>query len=334
MMSGQRTDVTTVTVGLPVHNGDAYLAAALDSLLAQRYAAMRVLVFDNASTDRTREICADYAARDDRVTVHRNPRNIGAAANFNIAAQRCKTPLFMWANHDDQWDPEYIPRCVAALEAEPEAVLAYTRSEKIDDRGQPIAELMADLGLDDPAAHRRLRAFHDWFRQCDEHGLWSTSRIEGLWIPVYGIMRASALSATGLIGPYISSDTILLEELLLHGRFVEVPSTLFGKRDHAGRSMRDSRAYERRLAWFTGRTPGRFLFPKWRMLRGRLAAVARAPLPSGERASCLVEMLGFYVRRPHEGKSLVKEALINLARSVRIRADRPGPLERRLPQVW
>ena len=334
MGSGQRTPRTEVTAGLPVHNGDTYLDEALGSLLAQRYDALRVTVWDNASTDRSLEICDDRAARDRRIAVHRNGQNIGAAANFNRAAERCETPLFMWANHDDLWDPDYVARCVAALETAPDAVLAYARSHKIDHDGEPIAELMADLGLDDPEPHRRLRAFHDWFRHCDENGLWSTSEIEGLWIPVYGVMWTSALRSTDLIGQYISSDTILLEELLLHGRFVEVPATMFGKRDHPARSMRDSRAYERRLTWFTGRTPGRFLFPKWRMLRGRMEAVARAPLAPGERAKCLVEMLAFYVRRPHEGKSLVKEALINMARSVRMRADRPGPLERRLPQVW
>lgn len=334
MGSDHSRDEVEVTVGLPVHNGDMYLVDALDSLLSQTYTALKVVVWDNASTDRSLEICHAYAARDARVEVHSNERNIGAAANFNRAAERVDTPLFMWANHDDLWDPEYVERCVAALDAEPGAVLAYTRSDKIDAKGEPIAALMADLGLDDAAPHSRLRAFHDWFRHCDEHGLWTTSQIEGLWIPVYGVMHSPALRSTGLIGPYISSDTILLEELLLHGRFVEVPATMFGKRDHPARSMRDSRAYERRLAWFTGRTAGRFLFPKWRMLRGRLEAVARAPLAPGDRVNCIAEMVVFYVRRPHEGKSLVKEALINLVRGVRLRAQRPGPLERRLPVVW
>lgn len=323
-----------VTVGLPVYNGDQYLEEALDSLLAQGHVPIRILICDNASTDRTAAICDSYAIRDGRVTVHRNTRNIGAAANFNLAAELAETEYFMWANHDDLWSPEYIARCVEVLDRESDAVLAYGHSHKIDQDGERVAELMAGLGLDAATPHQRLKQFHGWFNHCDEAGIWAESQIEGLWIPVYGVMRTQALQGTGLIGNYISSDTILLEELLMHGRFIEIPEPLFGKRDHAERSMRDSRAYERRLAWFTGRRAGRFLFPKWRMLRGRLGAVHRSPLQASERLLCTVEMLAFYVRRPHEGKSLVKEMLINFARAMRLQSDRPGPLERRLPEVW
>lgn len=56
-----------VSIGIPVYNGENYLAEALDSLLRQSFGDFELLISDNASTDRTQEICQDYAARDARV---------------------------------------------------------------------------------------------------------------------------------------------------------------------------------------------------------------------------------------------------------------------------
>lgn len=72
-----------VSIGLPVYNGEQYLAKALDSLLAQTFTDFEVIISDNASTDRTSEICAAYLERDPRIRYYRNQQNIGAAPNFN-----------------------------------------------------------------------------------------------------------------------------------------------------------------------------------------------------------------------------------------------------------
>ncbi|HLR96223.1 MAG TPA: glycosyltransferase, partial [Jiangellaceae bacterium] len=72
-----------VTIGLPVFNGERYLEAAIDSILAQDFQDFELLLADNASTDATLEICERAAARDPRVTVHRSEANRGAAWNYN-----------------------------------------------------------------------------------------------------------------------------------------------------------------------------------------------------------------------------------------------------------
>ena len=56
-----------VAIGLPVYNGDNYLAAAIESILAQSYGDFDFLISDNASTDGTEEICQAYAKRDSRI---------------------------------------------------------------------------------------------------------------------------------------------------------------------------------------------------------------------------------------------------------------------------
>src|SRR2546422_9844275 len=77
-----------VSVGMPVYNGERYLAEAVDSLLAQTYEDFEVIICDNASTDRTGEIARSYAARDTRVRYARNEKNLGAGGNFRRSEER------------------------------------------------------------------------------------------------------------------------------------------------------------------------------------------------------------------------------------------------------
>lgn len=316
-----------VTIGMPVHNAEAYLEVAVGSLLRQSFSSLELIISDNASDDRTAAIGEELARRDPRVRYRRNARNLGAAANYNIVVELARAPYFAWANHDDVWHEDYLAECVAVLDTNPRAVLAYARASKIDERGAEVAELTAGLGLDRPGPHQRLRRFHDLFQAVDRRRGWHEDAIEGLWIPVYGVVRTDLLRATALIGPYVSSDTVLLEELLMLGEFHEVPRTLFFKRDHPGRSMRANAAYDDRVAWFTGAGAGTLIFPRWRILQGRLRAVARVDLDIPTRARCLWEVLAFHVRRAHEGKALVKELLVNVRRLRPFGRGRPA-LER------
>lgn len=305
-----------VTLGLPVYNGASYIEAAVASCLKQSFNDIVILISDNCSTDATPEICTQLSAENPKIRWYRNERNLGAAANFNIVAQRADSEFFAWVNHDDLWGDDYIRQAVARLDARADAVLAYPHSAKIDGNGTIVAALTRDLLLNDPTPSQRLRRYHDLFREVDAGGGWAEHEIEGLWIPVYGLIRTEVLQRTRLIGPYIASDTVLLEELLMHGAFDEIPEELFYKRDHEDRSMRAAIPYDARHKWFTGEAPGCLLWPRWRALRERLSAIARAPLSSRERRSCRQEMLAFYVRRPSEGRALVKEVLINTLRLI------------------
>lgn len=68
----------TVSIGLFVYNGERFLPKSLDSLLRQTFRDFELIISDNASTDRTEEICRGYAATDDRIRYYRNQKNMGA----------------------------------------------------------------------------------------------------------------------------------------------------------------------------------------------------------------------------------------------------------------
>jgi glycosyltransferase involved in cell wall biosynthesis len=61
-----------VTIGMPVYNGENFIRDAFNSILAQTYSDWELVISDNASTDRTEQICREYAQRDHRIHWYRS----------------------------------------------------------------------------------------------------------------------------------------------------------------------------------------------------------------------------------------------------------------------
>jgi len=104
----KRGKIPAVSIGMPVYNGERFLREALESLLNQTYRDFELIISDNASTDSTSAICAEYAARDPRIRYIRQSENIGASANFRFVFNESLGRYFMWAAHDDVRAPEFI----------------------------------------------------------------------------------------------------------------------------------------------------------------------------------------------------------------------------------
>jgi len=260
-----------VTIGLPVHNGENYLRPALESLLAQTFGDWEIILSDNGSTDGTESICREFAARDRRIRYLRESANRGAAWNFNRVFRLCRSPLFRWAAHDDVCAPELLERCVAALQAHPEAVLAHPRTRIIGPQSEPLGDYTIRLRTDsrDPAIR-----FHDCI--CVDHACF----------PIFGLMRADRLRRTPLMGAFAGSDRNLLAELSLLGPFCEIPETLFQRRDHPDTSTRRFPSARERMAWF--RSDARIaLAPTLRRAWGYWESLNRAPLGARDRLACL-----------------------------------------------
>src|SRR6266581_1269234 len=102
------SNMLRVTIGLPVYNGEAIVASAIESILAQTCADFRLVISDNASTDATERICREFAQRDDRITYVRQPSNIGADANFGFLLDQAHSEYFMWAAADDTRSADFL----------------------------------------------------------------------------------------------------------------------------------------------------------------------------------------------------------------------------------
>lgn len=116
-----------VSIGLPVFNGEKSIAQALDSLLAQTFTDFELIISDNASTDATSLIGAEYASRDSRIKYVRQSENIGAFLNFKYVLQKAQAKYFMWAAADDYWYPEFLAKNYSVLEQNPRIVSSISK---------------------------------------------------------------------------------------------------------------------------------------------------------------------------------------------------------------
>jgi glycosyltransferase involved in cell wall biosynthesis len=116
-----------LTIGLPVYNGSAGLATAIESLLGQSFTNFTLHISDNTSTDSTQQICEAAAARDSRIKYTRQKTNIGPAPNFRFVLEQATTPFFMWAAHDDFWEPTFIEKNMILLLSNPKAVASISQ---------------------------------------------------------------------------------------------------------------------------------------------------------------------------------------------------------------
>jgi glycosyltransferase involved in cell wall biosynthesis len=130
----------TVSIVLPVHNGQRYLREALDGCLAQTFADWELIVVDDASTDDTPAIITEYAARDPRILTIRNPTNLRLPASLNVGFTLARGRYLTWTSDDNIHRPVALERLVTALDADPSLDLVYARATTIDEDGQPVGQ--------------------------------------------------------------------------------------------------------------------------------------------------------------------------------------------------
>ncbi len=119
-------EMPKVSIGIPIYNEEKWAARALESLLVQSYHNIEIIISDNASTDRTEEICREYSRKDHRIRYYRNDTNMGMGYNFEKVVHLSQGKYFMWAGADDWWAPDFVKMLVEELEGHPEAGLAMS----------------------------------------------------------------------------------------------------------------------------------------------------------------------------------------------------------------
>ena len=291
--------VPLISVGMPVYNGERFVAESIESVLAQTEGGFELIIADNASTDGTEAICRDYAARDPRIRYVRNDSNIGAAGNYNKLVQLARAEYFRWSNADDLLAPTLHEQCLATLRAHPEAVLAYGKTVLIDSKGETIEPYEDDLDINDPQPSERLRRFWEQV---------------GMTNAIYGLMRPAAVRRTHVFGDGTlpAADTAFMAELIMHGGFVEIQAPLFFRRMHEGTTIlaRTDRARENRFWTGTG-SDARFRMPVLRQNLRYLKRIWRLDASIGEK----MRLTGYIVRRLVWARTAVASELVAAVRN-------------------
>jgi glycosyltransferase involved in cell wall biosynthesis len=265
-----------VSIGMPVYNCERYVADAIDSHLRQTYSDFELVITDNASTDRSEEICRSYAARDPRIKYHRNPENVGAGGNFQRCFQLSQGEYFRWTPSDDVVGPELLELCVEVLDRDPSVLVAYPRTRLIDGNGQIIGDYDENLHLMMERPGTRFLEVLRRLRLCNLQ---------------YGLTRREILAKTGLMRSYSGGDIPLILELSLYGKFYEVPEHLFYRRMHEGAASA-MKSEKDVMALYDPKKRDKLFLQNWVHLGANLNSIARAPISLSEK----IHTLGIQLR--------------------------------------
>lgn len=207
-----------VTIGIPLYNEERYIEEALRSAASQ---CETVWVADNASTDGSATICEMVSREYSNIHFVRQPRNIGAIANFKFLLDKADTPLFMWLGGHDALPDGYVRQLKQLLENCPEAVLAYGASHHVDVDGKPVGdyEYFYHAMLADRLPLTRILGLISHLHDCSlVHGVFRREALRAAW-------NASKIEA------YIGVDHVLLAHAAINGPFLYSPETYLIRRD-------------------------------------------------------------------------------------------------------
>jgi glycosyltransferase involved in cell wall biosynthesis len=285
------SEAPLVSVGLPVFNGENYIAEAITSVLGQTCADLELIIQDNASTDRTAEICRQFQAMDSRIRYYRNPRNLGAAPNYNLAYNLARGRYFKWLAHDDRLLPDYLKATVNALEERPDAVLCNTVVRYVDADGEFIGIYNSGLGrADHPSPRKRFATLVLESHSC---------------VDFFGLYRREAMKHSLLHGSFHGADRALLAQLALRGSLVQLTEPLVEMREHVLRYTRKQGRATERLAWHDTSLRGRIAFPAWRLYAEYAKAVRGARLPARDRLRCYGVLVQWWFKNWNAARAVV-----------------------------
>jgi glycosyltransferase involved in cell wall biosynthesis len=280
----------SITIGMPIYNGERFLAKTLDSFLRQTFTDFELVISDNASTDNTGAICREYGRRDKRIRYFRNEKNMGAGWNFRRVYSMATGKYYKQAAHDDFLEPTFLEECIAALEADPGLVLAHTRTRTVSFAGEPVECENPPLRFDSPDP---LVRWHDLL--LNDH----------MCFEIFGVFRLDALRQCPPQGSYVNSDGVLLAQVALLGRFWESDKVLFINTRHESQSAQTVpvrlKAGGFRLIrrhgtlpcpeWWDPSKSRAVTFPELRQFYEYIASVKRAPLSASQKLHAYALMM-------------------------------------------
>jgi glycosyltransferase involved in cell wall biosynthesis len=203
-----------ISVGLPVRNGAHRVQTAIESVLAQDYEHLELVICDNASTDSTEEICREFARSDERIGYHRHAENIGLMNNFVTAMRLARGEFFRWISYDDRLEPNCLSRCAEVLTSDERLLLVTSQILYELDDGALATEpyQVRVLGSNDPADR-----FAEWLRLLTESFL--------LLDPMYSLMRRARVVGIHRKNT-MREDELFAAKMALTGPWGHVPEVL------------------------------------------------------------------------------------------------------------
>lgn len=131
-----------LSVVIPTYNRSEFLTAAVESVLAQEEVAVEVIVVDDGSTDDTRAVVENSAARWGERVRYLWQENAERSVARNHGLRHARGEFVAFLDSDDLWRPRHARLCLERLEAHPHAVAVYTECGQITEAGEPIRDFV------------------------------------------------------------------------------------------------------------------------------------------------------------------------------------------------
>ena len=241
-----------VTIGIPVYNERRHIEQAVRSAAPQ---CETLLVSDNASTDGSAEICERLCREYQNLRLVRQASNLGALDNFKFLLDQASTPRFMWLGAHDFIPEGYVETLSQALDASPDAALAFGMTRNVSNEGTEIGWYRFDYHarIAGPSPLARLDGMICCLRNCSLlHGLFRTDLLRKSWEH----------------GNFLGFDRVLLARAAMQGRLIYVPATHLCRR-----IVRDDDTWQKRMVRVSGVDTGGK--PVRHMMQFRLESLMR-----------------------------------------------------------
>lgn len=232
-----------VTAIVPCYNSEAFLERTLNSLAAQTWRNLEILIGDDASTDATLKIAQDFVDRHENARLIKRDANLGWLRNSNDLMAKAAGEFMFFAFHDDLVVPDYVEKLTTALRERPQAILAFSDLEVTELDGTTHIRVFDKLsGIKGSLTRALIMARQPHY--------WSA--------PNRGVFRAAAFRCIGGIKPNgcgeYSADWTWLLHMAILGEFVRVPQVLcykFYKKGSLSKIWPHDEA-QRRALWWAG----------------------------------------------------------------------------------
>ena len=205
-----------VSIGMPVYNEEQFIGKSIDSLLQQEFESFELIISDNASTDRTSEICIEYKNKDHRIKYYCNEKNLGGSSNFKQVLKLSSGKYFMWASGHDMWAADTLNRYIERFRRLENCVLVYSPATYID-KSDNIIKVDA----------------HDNLKKTGKFSTFKNIITGSISSNAFcGLMKTDAMLKISFSPASIGADTILLSELSLCGDFSQLEESFYFRREN------------------------------------------------------------------------------------------------------
>jgi len=164
----------SVLIVIPTYNRESYITQCLDSIINQTYKNIKILIVDDASTDNTLDVLADYVTCDTRIKVRVHSKNSGGSSKaLDQSMRECECDFYTWIGSDDAYEPNAIESFVNCLGRNPSADYVYADFRIVNSRNTTILMKYGIFKEYDTLSHLQF-VYLNKFNPIPWNGMWRT----------------------------------------------------------------------------------------------------------------------------------------------------------------